>query len=484
MNNAILDLFAATKTAMPSSTVVSHGSFRLDAAFYSADSVDAQTVLSQSGARIQRLEELADVHCSGVRGRSFVDRTFGIPLLTGSTLDVTTDDDLKHISKVLTRNIASEALQSDDILISSAGTVGKADFVHRNHEGRLASQDVIRIRPNSANPPPGYVYAFITSQIAQRLIINQPAGSVIVRVYEENLEALTVPRLAPSTEARIARLITASFDARTDAKLLLASADVEVHACNVLSRLPDQQFSRHSIEDEPEIVTPTSRDLQSHDGRRSEYRLDAHFYNPMAQMAIANIRKCGSEVKTVVDVTRGIRMSPLFVRKYVAKEHGVPYIAGKQISQIRPEFKYISRNATEDLDDHILHEGWTLVTCAGSVGKVGYVSGALIGAAAQDVMRVIPDEMKVDGGYLNAWLASEYGRVLVVRCRYGSVVDRVSPQHVGSVLIPLPSAKEQRAIGGKVREAYEKRAEAIRLEDEAQVILMKELTRPPGTERA
>lgn len=484
VSNAILDLFTVTQTARPLSAVVSNGSFRLDAGFYSTDSLDAQGILSQSGASIERLESLADVHCSGVRGRAFVDRTAGLPLLTGSTLDVTSDDDLKHVSKVLTRNIESELLRSGDILISSAGTVGKADFVHRNHEGRLASQDVIRIRPKLGAPPAGYFYAFITSQIAQRLIVNQPAGSVIVRIYEENVGALAVPRLEQSTEADIARLITASFDARAEARSLLASADADVHTYNVLPRLPERRLSRHSIEDEPVVVMPSSRDLQSQGDARSEYRLEAHFYNPTAQMATANIRECGVEVKTVLDVTTEIRMSPLFVRKYVDKEHGVPYIAGKQISQIRPDFKYISRNATEDLDEHILHDGWTLVTCAGSVGKVGYVSGALIGAAAQDVMRVIPDEAKVDGGYLNAWLRSEYGRVLIARCRYGSVIDRVSPHHIGSVLIPLPLARKQRAIGDKVREAYAKRTEAIRLEDEARTILTNELSKPSATEAA
>jgi len=40
----------------------------------------------------------------------------------------------------------------------------------------------------------------------------------------------------------------------------------------------------------------------------------------------------------------------------------------------------------------------------------------------------------------------------------------------------LPSDADQKAIGDLVRTAYEKRAEAIRLEDEAQQILMDALT--------
>ncbi len=42
------------------------------------------------------------------------------------------------------------------------------------------------------------------------------------------------------------------------------------------------------------------------------------------------------------------------------------------------------------------------------------------------------------------------------------------------------TCKDQKAIGDMVREAYEKRAEAIRLEDEAQEILMNELTGKNG----
>lgn len=486
MNNAILDLFAATKTAIPLSTAVSRGSFRLDAAFYSADSVDAQALLSQSGARIQRLEELADVHCSGVRERAFVDRTFGIPLLAGSTLDVTTDDDLKHVSKVLTRKIASEALEANDILISSAGTVGKADFVHRNHEGRLASQDVIRIRPKSDNPPPGYVFAFLTSQIARRLITNQPAGSVIVRIYEENLEALTVPRLPPSTEEGIARLITASFDARADARSLLATADAEALSSSRLPRLPDERLSRHSIEEEPAIIIATSGQIQSDGGMYSEYRLDAHFYNPIAQITIANIKKCRSEIKTVADVAQVVFTGGRLKRNYVESAHGVPFLSGKNIIQTRPtDLKYLSNLQMADLEKLILRRGYTLITRSGTIGRTCFVWRNYEDyAASEDVLRVIPDDSEIDPGYLYAFLSSRYGYEQILRYRHGSVIDHVTDAHIEQVLVPRPSRKDQAAIGDKVREAYEKRAQAIRFETEAQAILMKELTKAPGTKRA
>ncbi len=483
MNNAILDLFSTTKTATPSSVAVSTGPFRLDAAFYSADSVDAQATLSQSGARIEPLRDLAAVHCSGVRERAFVGRDFGIPLLAGSNLDVTCDEDLKFVSRVLTRNIALEALQTSDILISSAGTVGKADFVYRNHEGRLASQDVIRIRSKSDNPPPGYLFAFLTSPIARGLIVNQPAGSVIVRVYEENLELLGIPRLGTATESRIAKMITGSFAARADAKCLLEKADAVLHSCNCLPYLSDEPAARHSIGDQPEVFALACTRVAGGQASGTEYRLDAHFHNLTAQLAVANIKKCRSEVKTVADVTERVFFCNRFTRTFVDRDHGIPYLAGKNIVQIRPtDVAYLSSAQTDDLDQYRLQKGWILMTCSGTIGRTCMVwknFEEFVGT--HDLIRIVPETSRIDGGYLYAFLSSDYGKQQVLRYRHGSVIDHVTPEQVQRLLIPCPSRKEQATIGDKVREAYEKRAEAIRLEDEAQAILMKEITKAPRT---
>jgi len=96
-----------------------------------------------------------------------------------------------------------------------------------------------------------------------------------------------------------------------------------------------------------------------------------------------------------------------------------------------------------------------------------------------DLIRIVPKESQIDGGYLYAFLSSDYGNQQVLRYRHGSVIDHVTPEQVQRIVVPIPSPKEQATIGDMVREAYEKRSEAIRLEDEAQAILMKELTKAP-----
>ena len=80
--------------------------------------------------------------------------------------------------------------------------------------------------------------------------------------------------------------------------------------------------------------------------------------------------------------------------------------------------------------------------------------------------------IQIDPGYLYAFLSSDYGYLQVIRYRHGSVIDEITDKQIKKVLIPVPSENEQRYIGDFVRSAYDKRAEAIRLEDEAQGILM------------
>lgn len=224
------------------------------------------------------------------------------------------------------------------------------------------------------------------------------------------------------------------------------------------------------------IVSSSGVLLNNHSG--SEYRLDAHYYNPLAQLAIKNIGQSKSVVKTIDKVTERVFMCGRFKRNYVEEEYGVPFLSGKNIIQIRPtDLKYLSKSETTDLDEYILEKKWTLITCSGTIGRTCFVWNNYENyAATQHIIRAVPNEEVIDPGYLYAFLSSPYGKQQVLRFRHGSVIDEVTDRQIKKVLIPLPSETDQKTIGDLVRSAYEKRAEAIRLIDEAQQILMVALT--------
>jgi type I restriction enzyme S subunit len=206
-------------------------------------------------------------------------------------------------------------------------------------------------------------------------------------------------------------------------------------------------------------------------------RLEAHFYNPIARTAVNSIQQCSSQWRTVGALSHDVIMGGRFKRNYVESAYGTPFLSGKNIIQIRPtDLKHLSNNETDGLNDMLVKRGWILVTCSGTVGRTSFVWHNFESyAASQHILRVLPNEDEVDAGYLYAFLSSEYGYEQIHRFRYGSVIDEITDEQMKKVIVPLPSPTKQKDVGDKVREAYEKRSEALRLEDEAQEILVSEI---------
>ncbi|MGV8080002.1 MAG: restriction endonuclease subunit S [Syntrophales bacterium] len=457
------------------SSFVASSAFRLDASSFLKSNRSISLVTIEASGN---LSDLADVFTVYIQTPIlyYVERfSQSRPYLTTSELGEYQDHALSHVSLIADPRLVEWEIRQGNIVLSRSGRVGDAYWVDRKLDGALVG-DSFRVVPK--NPEDGYfLYTLLSSSLAKNYMMGVSYGSVVEHASVAQARSLPIPRIKENIRSRISDLVKSALEARDIAYGLLAEAESVLLRVNDLPEISESSQCQFDPLGNPEFTEVKASHVIGIDSHASEYRLDAHFYNPLAQSAIETIKKSKkNEIKSLSDVTLDVRMSPLFVRKYVDKENGVPYIAGKNISQTRPEFKYISRTATENLDIHILHQGWTLMTCAGTIGKIGYVWSFLDESAAQDLMRIIPDENKIDGGYLNAWMSSGYGRAMIKRYKYGSVVDRISPEQTSKILILLPKREEQEKIGALVRTAYEKRADAIRLEDEAQKILMDAVT--------
>jgi hypothetical protein len=90
---------------------------------------------------------------------------------------------------------------------------------------------------------------------------------------------------------------------------------------------------------------------------------------------------------------------------------------------MRPhDLKYISRTKTEGLERWIIRKGWVLITCSGTIGRVGLVSSVQDQwAASQHLLRIVPDQSKGHPGYLAAFLTTPYGQHQITAKIYGGV---------------------------------------------------------------
>ena len=118
----------------------------------------------------------------------------------------------------------------------------------------------------------------------------------------------------------------------------------------------------------------------------------------------------------------------------------------------------------------------TLITCSGTIGKVSLVGKHWENwAANQHIIRIVPADNSV-AGYLNTFLASEYGYHLITRHTYGAVIDEIDDLHVSKIPIPILKNQDiQRLINVLTLQANEKRYEAYKLEQMALKIMDNEV---------
>ncbi|HPQ51001.1 MAG TPA: restriction endonuclease subunit S [Alphaproteobacteria bacterium] len=458
------------------SSFVARNAVRLDAGAYSAGSLAMQNFINVNDRPTIELSKIANIFGFGPFKRTYIeDSKKGIPLLTSAEI-MELDPDPKVMAKVDNPNWPQYQIKQRSILVSCSGTIGNIALVPKKWDSWGVSQDAIRVIPQGGCL--GFIYSFLRLPWMKDAIVGKKSGSVIDHIYEDDLKRLVVPLPSEACIQELESKINQVLNLREESDELLAQANTMIHEVNGLSELQRDKVDQYDPEGAIEAIIVSSTEVFHNNHAGSEYRLDAHYYNPLAELAIKNIRQCKSEVKTIDDVTKMVFMCGRFKRNYVDKEYGVPFLSGKNIIQIRPsDLKYISLTETSDINDLKLEATWTLITRSGTIGRTCFVWKNYENyAATEHIIRIVPNEEEIDPGCLYAFLSSSYGKQQVLRFRHGSVIDEVTAKQIKKVIIPLPSESEQKEIGDLVRAAYEKLAEAIRLEDEAQKILMDALT--------
>jgi hypothetical protein len=126
-------------------------------------------------------------------------------------------------------------------------------------------------------------------------------------------------------------------------------------------------------------------------------------------------------------------------RLWVTDErHGIRFLSSTDILKADlSNLQIISKQAARSNPKLLIQSGWTLITRAGTIGRMAYARPDMGGlACSEDVLRVIPDPEKIPPGYLYAYLSSKFGVPLVVGGTYGAVIQHIEPVHVNSLPVP------------------------------------------------
>lgn len=143
-------------------------------------------------------------------------------------------------------------------------------------------------------------------------------------------------------------------------------------------------------------------------------------------------------------------------------EYGLPFMSSSDILQADlSTVPYIARQVVDAYPQLIIHDGWTLITRSGTIGRMVYARPDMDGmACSEHVMRVIPDPEKVPPGYLYAFLSSKYGVPIVVSGTYGSIIQSIEPHHIADLPVPRLGDELESRTDGMIRIASVLRSEA------------------------
>lgn len=427
------------------------GDLRLDADYYAKEKDMALRIIKDSGFKTKSLSEVLKnpmYNCTRFRRIYTNDKDKGLPYLSATEALMFRPKSERILSREKTKDFEKLLVNENWILMTCSGIVGRLVIVSKKLSKYVLTHDLIRIIPDEASVPGGYLYAFLSTWIAQSVITRDQYGMVINHVEPSQLSDLPIPILGEELMNFINEQISYAYSLRAKA---INNLDQAENLFYQASRLP------------PEIHIESKKSFPIKYSSMNN-RLDASFHNPLV-MATLQMLKNSTDIKlTKANRLSKIFVAPRFKRIYVEKEYGIPFLQGSDMPLIRPfNLKHISRKMTANIQNWLLKSGWVLVTCSGTIGKVGMVTPITDGwAASQHLLRVVTNgnstgelSYNVDPGYIATFLSTPYGYNQVLAKTYGAVVDEIEENDIGEVLIAVVKDKIiHDQIAKSTREAY------------------------------
>jgi type I restriction enzyme S subunit len=197
-------------------------------------------------------------------------------------------------------------------------------------------------------------------------------------------------------------------------------------------------------------------------------RLDASYYVDEAREAEKILSASGYPLEPLGDLAERIFYPSRFRRVWVkSPEHGYPYLSPNELLYFKPlRVRFISKR-TKDAPNFFAQQGWILLTRSGIIGVPIYVTEPLTKYfLSDDLIRIVPRE-GIPPGYLYAYFSTSIAKALIRGQEYGMTVMHIEPEHVKPLPVPRLPHEMERRIHDKIVMAWQRRAEANELEEEA-----------------
>lgn len=427
---------------------------RLEGSFHLSDGLEVRKLVSRSPYGTTEIKDVtSDIYCPGIFKRNYVKS--GIPFLGGGDIQKQDLDSGKYLRKKNTPNYEILQIKKGWSLVTCGGTIGDAVFANNLLAKCWVSQHVMRVIPK--NIKEGMLYAYLASKYGKLLLTTNTYGSVIPTLNAGNIANLPIPRFQESFQREIDDLVQEAAKLRENASNALEYA---IGYFDTLFLMPFKESCLGKVSSK-EILTSINK------------RFEASFHISEGKDIDKYIKE-HYEWKSLGEVCSNISRPDIFKRYYVKK--GITFLGGADIFLATPDSeKRLSPKKTANIGALMIKEGTILLPRSGTIGNVAWAhAGHAQKLASEHVIRITPNDI-LRAGYVYAFLASKYGKKLIQRYIFGSVIQHVEPPHLKLIPVPIIDKKVMDDIHDKVMVYSSAMGKAIKYERKAITMVEQEI---------
>ena len=436
-----------------------HSTQRFDPSFHLSDAITLrEKVENVPFEKVSIADATENVFLGNIFSRIFVkDAEHGIPYLAASDTVLANLDTGRYLSKKQASILSYLMLKKDWIVVTCSGTIGNVTYTNSSFENHIATHDLIRIVPNDEKNLRGYLYAFLASKYGYNQLTQSQFGGVVKHINAEHVRNIKVPCFAEFFQEEVNDLVQEAARLRENASDALEYA---IGYFDTLFLMPFKESCLGKVSSK-EILTSINK------------RFEASFHISEGKDIDKYIKE-HYEWKSLGEVCSNISRPDIFKRYYVKK--GVTFLGGADIFLATPDSeKRLSPKKTANIGALMIKEGTILLPRSGTIGNVAWAhAGHAQKLASEDVIRITPNDI-LRAGYVYAFLASKYGKKLIQRYIFGSVIQHVEPPHLKLIPVPIIDKKVMDDIHDKVMVYSSAMGKAIEYERKAITMVEQEI---------
>ncbi|MCR4811547.1 MAG: restriction endonuclease subunit S [Bacteroidales bacterium] len=187
-------------------TKMSDLNLRLDCSYHTPDTKAIKKLLVKNAKVVKKIGDKdisKNIILAGRFKRTYVDDKNGIPFFGGKQLLELNPSNIKYLSRAQHEDrIGKELfLKENMIAVTCSGTIGKVNIIPKHWENWAMSQHVMRIVPAS-NDIAGYIYCWLNTDYAYRLIVRNTYGAVVDEIDDTHLSQVAIPILKDAVKQR------------------------------------------------------------------------------------------------------------------------------------------------------------------------------------------------------------------------------------------------------------------------------------------